>query len=227
MAPVLWSGCDDEADTSSCGNSTASSTPQSVVVTWEYRQGSAAWADLSASGLNPGLKISQYRHVKAKSTHFFLWRFCCRTDLDRRPGAIRFAAFSFDSSTTHEFRVTARYETSSLTVTWHGCLAGLQAFFESRYVFKVEKSQHQKSETQATAPEYVFSLTVSPPAPPVVIIVGPSSVSDACGFSTLELKCSKLPMGTGHWNAEIGLQLSAMMFWKIKLSCFLILNTFF
>ena len=40
-----------------------------------------------------------------------------RTDLDRRPGGVRFAAFSFQTSTTHEFRVTARYETSSLTAS--------------------------------------------------------------------------------------------------------------
>lgn len=110
------------ADTSSCDGAT-SSTPEQVVVTWEYRQGSGDWADLSTSGL---------------------------TDLDRRPGGIRFAPFSFQTSTSHEFRVTARYETSSLT---------------------------------ALAPQYVFALTVSPPAPPMVRIVGPSAVSDACAFS--------------------------------------------
>ena len=39
-----------QADTSSCDGAT-SSTPEQVVVTWEYRQGSGDWADLSTSGL--------------------------------------------------------------------------------------------------------------------------------------------------------------------------------
>ncbi|CAK9013480.1 unnamed protein product [Durusdinium trenchii] len=116
---VSFSVVTQYADTSSCG---VASTPQQVVVTWEYRVGDGTWGDLPTT----------------------------LTDLDRRPGGLRFAAFSFETGSVHEFRVTARYTTSSLT---------------------------------ATAPQYVFRLVVSPPAPPVVRILGPSSVSDACSFS--------------------------------------------
>lgn len=135
---------------------------------------------------------------------FFSWRFCCRTDLDRRPGAIRFAAFSFDSSTTHEFRVTARYETSSLTVTWHGCLAGLLAFFESRYVFKVGKSPEVWNSGHCTW------ICLQPH--------GESSCPTSGHYrgSQQRFRC----LWIQHLGAEIRLQLSAMMFWKKKCRAF-------
>ena len=100
-----------------------------------------------------------------------------RTDLDRRPGGLRFAAYSFTAGSSYDFRVTARYETSSVTVPRQG-LVSVGA--------------------EAQAPQFSFSLVVSPPAPPTVRIVGPSSVSDACGF-TLDASSSfdtSVPTGT-------------------------------
>lgn len=36
-----------------------------------------------------------------------------RTDLDRRPGAVRFDGFVFAPGSAHEFRVTAQYQGAS------------------------------------------------------------------------------------------------------------------
>ncbi|CAK9031325.1 Galactosylceramidase [Durusdinium trenchii] len=77
-----------------------------------------------------------------------------RTDLDRRPGAVRFDGFVFAPGSAHEFRVTAQYQGASS--------AG------------------------AAQRQYVFSLTVLPPAAPVVRVVGPHTVAGACSFSGLD-----------------------------------------
>ena len=42
--------------------------------------------------------------------------------------------------------------------------------------------------SKAGARQYIFNLTVAAPPPPVVKVVGPSSVSDACSFRDLERK---------------------------------------
>ena len=42
--------------------------------------------------------------------------------------------------------------------------------------------------SKAGARQYIFNLTVAPPPPPVVKVVGPSSVSDACSFRDLDQK---------------------------------------
>lgn len=117
--PVAFSVQTLYADTSSCSNT--NSTPQQIVVTWEYSENFGAYQAFPVS-----LK-----------------------DLDRSPGGIRFNGYTFQSNTFHQFRVTAQYEGAS----------------------------------SAGARQYVFNLTVAPPAPPVVRIIGPSSVSDACSFS--------------------------------------------
>lgn len=133
-------------------------------MTWEVRPStSSSFSALSTLGLPLGPAGTDMLRV--------------RTDLDRRPGGIRFAAYSFTAGSSYEFRVTARYETSSLTVPRQGGVAG---------------------GAEAQAPQFSFNLTVSPPAPPTVRIVGPSSVSDACGF-TLDASSSfdtSVPPGT-------------------------------
>ena len=45
--------------------------------------------------------------------------------------------------------------------------------------------KHGGLHLKAGARQYAFNLTVAPPAPPVVRIIGPSSVSDACSFRFL------------------------------------------
>eukprot|EP00913_Durusdinium_trenchii_P000087 g77.t1 len=118
--PVAFSVQTSYVDTSSCSGSSSSVRP--IDVAWEYRATGGTWQDLAAAGL---------------------------TDLDRRPGAVRFDGFVFAPGSAHEFRVTAQYQGAS----------------------------------SAAQRQYVFSLTVLPPAAPVVRVVGPHTVAGACSFS--------------------------------------------
>lgn len=65
--------------------------------------------------------------------------------------------------------------------------------------------KHGGLHLKAGARQYVFNLTVAPPAPPVVRIIGPSSVSDACSFRILAVLML---------NVIPGLKPYAVCFWR-------------
>lgn len=109
------------------------------------------------------------------------WNF--RTDLDRSPAGLRFDSFSFQSNTFHQFRVTVQYEGASSVGALRGGMCGLCL---GMWRFPLDQTVGPLS--KAGARQYIFNLTVAAPPPPVVKVVGPSSVSDACSFRDLDRK---------------------------------------
>ncbi|CAJ1373697.1 unnamed protein product [Effrenium voratum] len=83
---------------SSCGNTSIAST--SIAVTWEYREDSGPWMDLAISG---------------------------KVDLDRRPGGVRFGAFTFAPGTKHSLRASARYASQAVATSYNFSLTVSEA----------------------------------------------------------------------------------------------------
>lgn len=143
-----------EVDISSCSG--VSSSPQPIVVTWDYRQGTV-WEALP-SELRPGVHGGERSSFGVASLE------------PPRLGPTSIAAPGACASLPSASRLTAAMSSVSPPPTREAWGA---------------RARRLAIDAKAATRQYVFNLTVLPAPAPVARVLGPTSVSSACGFSAL------------------------------------------